>query len=138
MVQSISVNFWALLVSAVINLVLGMLWFGPLFGKIWARGAGVSMDPAQGQKKGMATRTIIGFIAAIVMFFVLQHAIVYAGAQTAAAGVFVAFWNWLGLIAVPMLGLVLWERRPMSYFFVQVGFYLVLFIITGAMLAVWV
>lgn len=37
--------FWpAILVGVVANMVIGFLWYGPIFGKAWAKEAGIDMN----------------------------------------------------------------------------------------------
>jgi hypothetical protein len=43
-----SVNFLAILAAAVANLLLGFLWYGPLFGKPWMK---LGANAVFGQKK---------------------------------------------------------------------------------------
>ncbi len=33
--MTVVINYWAVIVVAIINTVLGFLWFGPIFGKMW-------------------------------------------------------------------------------------------------------
>ena len=37
------VNWIAIVIVAVFNMILGTLWYGPLFGKLWMRIIGVDM-----------------------------------------------------------------------------------------------
>jgi hypothetical protein len=54
-----------------------------------------------------------------------------------AAGLQAAFWNWLGFVAPVTIGSVLWESRPWKFWFITAGYYLVVLLINGAILAAW-
>jgi hypothetical protein len=94
--------------AVLVRIIVGSLWYSPLlFLKEWQRLAGVSDDAMKGgMAKGMAT----WIIGAIVMTFVLAHAVYYAGAHGPAAGAAVGFFNWLGFILVVHLDSD-WARR---------------------------
>ena len=137
--QPVSINFLALLTCGVINMVLGYAWFGPLFGKEWIKLIGMSDKKMEEAKaKGMGKLYAIAFIGALVMAFVLAHAVNYAGAKSISEGMMVGFWNWLGFIAVTQLGGWLWEGKPFKFFTISAGYYLITLMIMGAILAVWV
>ena len=52
--MNITINFWAVLVSAIASLVVGSIWYGPLFGKMFMMGHGhefVVAGKANGHEK---------------------------------------------------------------------------------------
>lgn len=65
------VNGWAVLVAAVWHMVLGAVWYGPLFGTQWATLA--KIDTKDGS--GAARALIIQFIAALLFAWVMAHSI---------------------------------------------------------------
>ena len=44
------------------------------------------------------------------------------------------FWCWIGFTAPPMLGMVLWEQKPIRYYLIVSLFWLVSFIVTALIL----
>lgn len=141
--MAIPINWWAILVTVVVSFILGNLWYGPLFGKAWMSSAGINKPDAMTPeiKKQMMKSMIFMIIGAILMNITLIHSIVFAGAYTAVTGLCLGlsagFWNWLGFIAPVTLGSVLWENRPWKYWFITAGYYLVILLINGMILAVW-
>jgi Protein of unknown function (DUF1761) len=133
--REISVDYWAVLVAAIVRIALGALWYSPfLFAKSWQELAGISKLE---MKARLPKALIVDIIGSVVMAFVLVHAIRYAGAATIAQGAVVGFFNWLGFIAVTMLGLVFYENRPFKLFLINNGFLLLSLLVMGAILAVW-
>ena len=135
----ISINYWAVLVAAIAQMVLGALWYGPLFGKPWMRMTAAKAEGGAGKSYGLM------FVGALLMAWVLAHAIAYAGSYIfaatgwygACAGIMVGFMNWLGFIAPVTLGPVLWEGKPWKLWALNAGYYLVGLCIMGAILAAW-
>jgi hypothetical protein len=121
--------------TAISRIALGAAWYSPFaFLNAWREAAGV--DEAA-MKAGMARAVAVDVIGALVMAFVLVHAVVYAGAATIGQGAAVGFFNWLGFIAVILIGSVMHELRPMRLFVINAGYNLVALALMGAALAVW-
>lgn len=134
----VPVNLVAVVVAAVASMVLGFLWFGPLFGKPWMKRMGFTQKDVDRQKrKGMATTYFMGFIGALVTSYVLAHFVFYTGSVDAVSGAVTGFWIWLGFVATVLLGMVLWEGKPLALYFLNAGYYLVNLAVMGAILAAW-
>lgn len=133
--KEIPINFWAVLVAALVKMVVGAIWYSPpLFAGPWQKLTGVSeADMKAALPKAMA----VDLIGSLVMAFVLVHAVVYAGASTLALGAAVGFLNWLGFVATVAIAQVTYERRPLRLFLINNGALLVSLVLMGAILAVW-
>jgi hypothetical protein len=68
----VTINFFAIILAALSTMVVGSLWYGPLFGKAWSRLAKVKKDPAFGPAKGVI---LYGgaFLTSLVSAFVLAY-----------------------------------------------------------------
>ncbi len=139
----VPVNYWAILASAVFMMVLGALWYGPLFGKQWASLMGLKLPEQmdENMKREMMKSYALMAIGALLMSFVFSHILVFAkaylGTSGVSAGLQAGFWNWLGFIAPLTLGPVLWEGKPWKLWFINAGYYLVGLLAIGVVLAVW-
>lgn len=141
--QAVPINYWAVLVAAIANMVLGSLWFGPIFGKMWVKTSGMAVEKIEeAKKKGMAGAYALMFVASLVMAYVLAHALVFAnayfGASGVSAGLMAGFWNWLGFVAPVTIGVVLWENKSWKYWAITYFYHLVGLLLMGAILARWV
>ena len=133
--QEISINIWALIVAALIRVALGALWFSPVaFLPRWR--AIVGLDEAK-MRAGLPRAVAVDVVGALVMAFVLVHAVVYAGATTIGQGAAAGFFNWLGFIAVVQISATLHEHRPFAYFAINAGYNFIALLIMGAVLAIW-
>lgn len=134
----VPINYWAVLVGAVVAMILGFIWYGPLFGKKWAKLSGLSMDKMKPNPVHMG----IMALGALLMSFVLSHAIIFASAYLketgVSAGLMGALWNWLGFVAPVTIGVVLWEGKSWHLWFINAGYYLVSLILMSLVLTLWV
>jgi len=129
----VDVSYLPVLVAAAIGMAVGAFWYSPaLFGKAWAKLAGVLP-----KKKGMAKSYIAGFAGQLVTAFVLAAFIASLGASTAAEGMKVGFWVWLGFLATSMLGMILWENKPPKLYLINSAYSLVQLGVMAAVLAAW-
>jgi hypothetical protein len=132
-----SVNWLAVLVAGVINLVVGAVWFSPsLFGKTWMKELGMKESDRMGGSE-MGKTYGITFVGALVMAFVTALVVRAAGADTVAEGLVVGLWVWLGYAVTIPLNDVLFGKKSWNLYFLNVMYYLVVLAITGALLATW-
>jgi len=132
---SIDVNYWAVLVAAAFNMALGAFWYSPNgFGKQWSKLTGVSNDDMKARgNTGMA----LSLAGALIMAFVLAHFVRYAGSVSFADGLVNGFWLWTAFIAVTMAGMYVFEGRSWKLWQINAGYYLVVLLVTGGLLAAW-
>jgi hypothetical protein len=133
--QEFPINWWAVLVAAIVKMAIGALWYSPFgFGPRWMA---LTNCTEADMKARLPQLLVFDFIASIIMAFVLLHAVHYAGARTPATGAVVGFFNWLGFIATVTFGLTIYEKRPWALFGIANGFQLVSLLVMGTILAVW-
>ena len=132
-----AVNLVAVLVAAIASMVIGFLWYGPLFGKQWMAMMKIKKSDIAKMKKMAGKNYAWTFIISLVTAYVLAVFIDLAGASTVAAGATIAFWAWLGFVATVTAGSVLWEGKPVKYFLINVLHWLVDLAVVGGILAVW-
>ena len=128
------INYLAVLVTAVVNILLGMLWYSPiLFGNIWMKAIGKTKEELGGAVVGYVFTIITALITAVVLALFIG----YAQADTILKGIQTGFWIWLGFVATTTLAGVLWEGQPLKVYLIYNGLQLVTFIVMGSILAVW-
>ena len=125
--QIVEVNLVAVVVAAAVAMVLGFLWYGPLFGKQWMGHMGWTKEKMESMKKNSNMNVSYGLMAAsaLVMAYVLAHVLEFAETQTVVEALQGAFWVWLGFVATVLLGKVLWEGKSWNLYLLDVGYYLV-------------
>ncbi len=128
-----------LLVSGIISMVIGSIWYGPLFGKLFMREMGMdawSKEKQEAMKKGMGLRYLGQFIASLVMFYVLTGLITGYGHPTAAEGAMTGFIVWLGFIVPVKFADLIWGGKK-TLFWLNIGNTFVTLIIVGAIIGAW-
>src|SRR3989344_4713354 len=107
--QPVQINLMAVVLAAIASMVLGFVWYGPLFGKQWMKLSGMTQkDMETAKKKGMEKMHAIAMMGSLVMAYVMTHFIQYVGAMTAELGAQLGFWLWLGFVATVQMSDVLW------------------------------
>ncbi|MBT4604133.1 DUF1761 domain-containing protein [archaeon] len=133
-------NWIAILVSSIAVFVVGMLWYSPiLFKDQWMKLSGISEKEMKKCKKdGMQKQMIVAFLSNVVLVVVLAQMLNLTGAVGISAAVTVGFWIWLGFIATVSLGSVLWEKKPVQLYLINIGQTLASVLVAAIILAAWV
>ncbi len=129
----IQVNYVAVVISAVAAMVVGSIWYGPLFGKAWMKLVGITK--ADVKKEEMPKMYGAMFAGALIEAYVLSIFIHYAGAYTLVNGIKTGVWAWLGFVATVMLGNYMFSKKPMNLYFIDAGYALVNLMVMGAIIA---
>ena len=134
-----NVNFWAVLVSAIISMMIGGIWYSPaLFGKLLMEKNGTTPEDVANFPKSVIMRSyILQFIASLVTTFVLAELLALTGAATFGSAVGIALLVWLGFIATVHLGAVLWEKKSPKLFLVDLTCSILIMIISATILYYW-
>lgn len=131
-------NWMAVLLAAVSNMVLGFLWYGPLFGKPWMKLSGLTDAKLEEMKKrGMSKTYLLSFLSAIVMACVMGFLVSLADPANILDGAMLAFWAWLGFAAPVQLTQVLYEDKPWKLYAINTGYFLVSLKIMGVIFTLW-
>ncbi len=136
---NVNVNYLAVLVAAIVQMVVGALWYSPMvFGKMWMKLSGLNAKQLEeAKKKGMGKSYFLMFLGTLVMSYVLAHFVFYTGATSFILGMQTGFWIWLGFLATTTMGMVLWDNKPWSLYVLNNGYNLVVLLLMGGILAVW-
>ena len=132
-----NVNYLAILVAGIISIMIGWVWYGPLFGKTWMKLSNFDPKKRDASKKGMTKSYIITFIGTLVFAWVLTSLLGMMSITTFTGGMWVGFLAWLGFYATSGLGMMLWEGKPFRLYVINMLHYLVVLLIISGMLAVW-
>ena len=139
------INYLAVIASALSSIVIGSIWYGPLFGTTFMKGVGMDKwDEAKqtAMKKAMPLTYVKQLIMSLLMAFVVAHLlgafeVLYPNETSALTGLHGAFWLWLG-VAVPVrYGESLWNGQEFKYTAIDLGYWLVLLMVYGVILSVW-
>lgn len=128
-------NILALLAGTIVYMVVGFIWYGPLFAKPWMKLIGkTEKDLKKANMSKLYTATIV---IAFVSTYVLATLIAAIRVTTFSGGFQVGLLIGIGLVASASLTTYLFEGRPMKLFLINYGYHVVALAINGGILAVW-
>src|SRR5258708_4258429 len=136
----VHVNYLAVLLCAVASMVIGFLWYGPLFGKEWMKLVGMTKGKMLAANKEMPMTYGLMFVSSLVMAYVLAHLVWYAapGSLTLLISVKTAIWAWLGFVATTSLTKHLFspDRKPVKLLVIETGYHLANLVVMGIIFGV--
>ena len=134
-----AINYLAIGASAVASMVIGSVWYGPLFRKKFMQAAGMdkwSAERQEEEKKKMGKLYAMQLIASLVMFSVLAKFVGETGDMNISRGVSVALWTWIGFVVPVQLGSAIWGGS-MTLFWLGAGNMLLTLLAAGAIVGAW-
>ena len=138
--MDISVNYLAVLVAAFIPMLVGSVWYGPLFGKKWMDLMGQTEEELK-ESFNPAKSYGVTFVMAILTAYVLAHvmgAYGYAtGVEGLTAGIQAAFWLWLGFVVTISWQQVAFSGQKIELWLLNIFYNLVAMLCMGMLLASW-
>ncbi len=138
----ISINIFAVLVSAVVAFVLGFMFHGPLLGKLWMKLANI--HPTGNEKlSDMIPQMVGNLVSNIVTALVL--AVIYRFVSTSPlsgglgvwTGIMTAVLVWVGFLVPSSSIEVLWMGRSIRLWLFEAGCSLVVMVAMGAIIGSW-
>lgn len=137
-------NWLAVAAAVVTHIVIGFLWYGPLFGTAWMKEMGMAPDfkPAPALlKRSMLLMLVGAAMTAVVLACVIELSRPVTpdanDAPDAAYGLAAALGAWLGFCVPLLLGGVAWENRSWKLFGINAGYHLAALLAAGLILALW-
>ena len=137
----ISINIVSVVVAAIAAFVIGFLFHGPLFGKLWMRLANI--HPTGNEKFSdmvpqMLKNLLVNFVSAYVLaMFIYTTAGYYNNRGNILGGMGIAFWIWLGFLFTSSSIEVIWMGKSKKLWAFELVASLVAFLEMGAILAAW-
>ena len=133
-----NLNWLAVIVSALAYFALGAIWFGPVFGKMWMKGHGIT-PPTEEEKKNMNMGMIFGmsFLKTVVMVVLTSYIVMiinYNGNMMTALKIGVVLG---GISSFPTGINYLFLKKPFSIWVLDGGYHACGVIITSIIMSVW-
>lgn len=137
-----TINYLAVLVCGIVAMVVGFVWYGPLFGKAWMQIMGaenMTSEQKETMKSNMWAMYALQFVLSLLTAGVLAYHISQWTGDTTALGI--ALCTWFGFVMTTTAGASLWSGKPKKIawkmFFISAGAQLVTFIVFGLILGAW-
>lgn len=130
------INYFAVLVCAVVPMVIGFLWYGPIFGKTWMSLVGKTEEEI---KKDFNPAKTYGLtvIANFIVAYCLSRLFSYVDVSTIGEGLRLAFLCWLGFTASQFFINNLFEDKPIKLLLINVFYHLVVLLVFSVIIVLW-
>jgi len=134
-----TINFWPILVAAIVAMVIGALWYSPmLFGKDWMTLNKMNdADVKAAKAKGVWGLYVIQFVISLISFCVVGFLVSATGLQTASDGAFLGFLVWLGFVMPIGASGLCWEKKPFKLVLITTVASLLTLVIGAAIIGGW-
>lgn len=139
--ELLTVNYWAIITGAVLSMVIGAIWYGPLFGKKWMEINHVDPTDTEAMKKMQKSAGPlygVQFIMTLFQVLVLAHLVADTDRT---GGLQRSLWIWAAFIIPTLAGSSMWTSEPKNLkwarFLIQSGYQLILFASFGILLQYW-
>lgn len=133
MVSFASVNWLAVVVGTVLSMVIGTLWYGPLFGQLWLK----LIEKTADELESNPVIYIKTAIAAFIGMLALNLVVVSFGATDILSGLLAGGFVFLGIGATTTFVYTNFEGPPEKVWFLYVAYHLLVYLIMGAVFAIW-
>ena len=132
--ETASLNYWAILVSALSALLIGGVWYSPaVFGKIWMRENGFTEESL---KSGNMAK-IFGLTFLLSLVAAINLAMFLGPDTTMSLGAVYGFLAGFGWVAMFIGTTYLFERRSFALFAINAGYSVVTLTVMGLIIGAW-
>lgn len=129
------VNWIAIIVLMFVNMAIGAVWYGPLFGKPWMEEIGIKLEDIEG--KNMMPPYVVAILNSFFMAFFMAQVIAWTGTASMGGGLLLGFFMWLGFTGFSFGVNHAFEMRSALLWMINSGMYLVGLLVMGAVLTIW-
>lgn len=133
-------NPLAVLVAGLIPMLLGSLWYGPLFGKKWLEMVGKTEEDIK-ENFNPTKSYVFSFVMSLIMAYVLAHILEAWDVAYSETGIMYgmqgAFWAWLGFALTIGYQHVAFNDQKLGLYFLNMAYNLASLLFMGALLGAW-
>jgi len=119
------------IISAILQCLLGALWYGVIFKKSWMHFVGF----AEGKNpRNPVFAWVTALVACFLLSFTLANIVSWAGSSDFTGGSKIAIICWLGLMAPPLFTQHVFENRPANLFAINACYWLLAMALGGGIM----
>ena len=160
-------NYYIFFVTALVPLIIGFVWYGPLFGNTWMKEMGFTKETLAGQN--MVLTFVLSYVFSLLIAFFLQFLVIHqegvfstlleSGSTELQGDILAYFQDFMakygdnyrtfkhgalhGTIAgfifvLPVLSIIaMFERKKVKYIAINAGYWIVTLAIMGGVVCQW-
>ena len=129
----VGINWIAVALGAVFSMILGTLWYGPLFGKLWLK----LIDKKAEDLNSNSGMYVFTFIAAFAGSLVLAVLINSLGITTWGWGLIAGAVIWVGIGVTALVSTAVFNETKAGVVLLFATYQLVIYIVEGVVFAIW-
>lgn len=132
------INYFSVLISAIIYFLIGSLWFSTLFGHIWSKELEkhntIIKKPTTSQ---LLEKMAITFGSNILTSLAMAYLTKATGSNTIVSGLILGVITSIGFAATTMATTFSWESRSLKLFLIDIGYPVLGIISSSIILSLW-
>ncbi len=132
--QLFHANVLAVLTAAVLQWLVGWLWYGVVFNKSYRALVGASATEKPANQGGVMA---LIFITNLILSFALAQIVDLTHIATITIGLYTGVVCGLGFVLPPLLAQHVSEGKPFKLFGINATYWLIAMGLSGALLAIW-
>lgn len=136
------INLFAVVVAAVAAFILGFLFHGPVFGKLWMKLSNI--QPTGNEKlSDMIPQMLWNLLSNLVTAYALAAIYLFASSSpflngpSTHTGIICALWLWIGFLVTSSSIQVIWMGTKVKLWLFECGCSLVTMVVMGAIIGSW-
>ena len=131
--EEVSINYLAVIVSAISAFVVGSIWYAPfLFGKAWQAETGLTDEDL---KKGMGKTFGGSFVLTVIISYGM--AMFFGGEVDLQMGLMYVFMTGAFFVAASLGIIYLYDKKSLRIWLINAGYQVLIYTIIGGILGAW-
>ncbi len=130
------INYFAVLVTWLISVIVGGFWYSPAgFGKQWSKLSGVDMMKTPKAETSRAIKFVA--LSCLLQSFAFALILNSLNVENVLQGLIASLVIWFGFTALTTVGNTLYQRQSWKFWWLNVSYFLVVMVINGIILSAW-
>lgn len=122
MLDILNVNYLSVLIAGVVAMISGGVWYHPsCMGKKWAAAHNYDISSL----KGDAWSYLLALVNSLIIAWIFSVFYNALDVSSFLGSIWLAFLTWFGFIATTQFSGVVWAKKPLNAYFIDVGFFLI-------------
>ncbi|MDA0769315.1 MAG: DUF1761 domain-containing protein [Chloroflexi bacterium] len=130
-----NINYLAVIVAVILNMVGGAAWYG-ILAKPWMAEVGLTREAIEANRPAMYRDYAIAILASIVIALTLATFVEVTGA-TGIEGLTLGLVAGIGFVATTLGSISAFEKRSLKLYLMNAGYPVLMIAIIGALLGYW-
>ncbi len=132
--MAVDINWVAVIVVGIIYFLIVFFWYYPqIFGNMWLKLVGKEGV----EKSKIIKESIVMVLTSIITVLIIEVLLDLTGWNDVSSALLMSLLLWVGFVAMLAINQNIFNDRGVKLFFIEYGAYLVAFLVSGLILALW-